>query len=273
MLVAISFGFAVILIIALFREKFGVDSILYIINDYSKLVLTSWPSVVLILGIYTLTRHHEAIDYFIKNRMTEVGPGGLKGGLEIKEATEEEIKDKTILETVKDEEETKILGQQTSENIQIEPGVARPLSPITKEFEAGRFVKVQRIETLVQHRLKEKYQDRYKASVRISNGERRTIVDGLIYSKKGNIQSAVEIKFITSKNFDVIKWIIARKLRQLLQIGIKRLVLVLVSDSFTQEDVVKIYNDNVHQAQIYFYNLEGWNLIEVEVPERDKHIF
>lgn len=264
--------FLIITFIAFYKINFGINLILHVINLYLSLILSSWPAAILVLGIYTLTKHHDAIDYFIRNRMTEVGPGGVKGVLQVKEATKEEIKDKTILETVKDEEEeNKVLGQNI--NIQIEPGVTRTPPDAIKEYASERFAKTLRIEELVQQRLREKYQDRYKSSVRISNGDRSTVVDGLIYSKKEKIQSAIEIKYVSSKSFDAIKFIVARKLRQLWSIGVKRLILVLVSDSFTQEEALRIYNDNLHQAQIYFYNLNGENLVEIEVTNREKHIF
>ena len=266
--------FFVITLIAFYKINFGVDLILHTINSYLSLVLSSWPAAILVLGIYTLTRHHDAIDYFIRNRMTEVGPGGVKGEIKIKEATEEEIEEKTIFETVKDEqEEKKVLKHSTSTNIQIEPGTTRTPPNTNKEHVLERFAKTLRVEELVQQRLKEKYLDLYKPSVRISSGDKGTVVDGLVYSKKEKIHSAIVIKYVSSKNFDAIKFIVARKLRQLWSIGVKRLTLVLVSDSFTQEEALKIYNDNLHQAQVFFYNLDGENLTEIEIPDREKRIF
>lgn len=266
--------FFVITLIAFYRISFGVDLVLHTINFYLSLILSSWPATILVLGIYTLTRHHDAIDYFIRNRMTEVGPGGVKGGLHIKEATKEELEQKTIFETVKDEqEENKVLKHSTSTDIQIEPVVARTPPNTDKEHVLERFTKTLRVEELVQQRLKEKYLDLYKPSVRISNGDKGIVVDGLIYSKKEKIQSAIEVKYVSSKNFDVIKYIVARKLRQLWSIGVRRLTLVLVSDSFTKDEALKIYNDNLHQAQVFFYNLDGENLTEIEIPDREKHIF
>lgn len=48
-----------------------------IIDDYLKLILTSWPSVILILFLFILLRHREAIDYFIKN-IKLVSPKGIE---------------------------------------------------------------------------------------------------------------------------------------------------------------------------------------------------
>jgi len=48
-----------------------------IIDDYLKLILTSWPAVILILFLFILLRHREAIDYFIKN-IKIVSPKGIE---------------------------------------------------------------------------------------------------------------------------------------------------------------------------------------------------
>lgn len=51
--------------------------VLGIVDDYLKLILTSWPAVILILSLFILLRHREAIDYFIKN-IKIVSPKGIE---------------------------------------------------------------------------------------------------------------------------------------------------------------------------------------------------
>ena len=266
--------FIVIIFIALYKIKFGIDSILYFLDSYLKLILNSWPATILILGSLIIIKQHEAISYFIKNRMTEVGPGGVKGGMHVNPATEEEVKDKTILETIKDEEDVeKIEKQKTSLLVKIEDGVPKNVPKTDNEFTLSKFNKTIQIEEIVHQKLIEKYKDKYKSAIRVTNGDKKIIVDGLIYSKNNKIRSAVEIKYISSKSFEAIKFIIHRKVKQLWNVGIKQLNLVLVSDDFVQVDVLKMYYDNVHQAQIFFYTWDGEQLTEVEIPDRVEHIF
>ena len=198
--------------------------------------------------------------------MTEVGPSGVKGSVQVKEATEEEIKDKTILETIKYEDAEKTFKS----DLQIESGIAKSVT--TNQQENERFNKILKIEACVQEALKEQYGESYKSSVRVSNGDRQVILDGLIYSKKGKIKSAVEIKYISSKRFESIRFIIARKLRQLYTFGIKRLTIFLVSDSFTEEEILDVYNQNLHQAQIYFFTWDGVSTKELKIPNRKNPI-
>lgn len=51
--------------------------ILIVFDEYLKLILTSWPAVILILAIFVLLRHKGAIDEFIKKRLKSAGPHGV----------------------------------------------------------------------------------------------------------------------------------------------------------------------------------------------------
>ena len=51
--------------------------ILIVFDEYLRLILTSWPAVVLILVVFVLLRHKEAIDEFIKKRLKSAGPHGV----------------------------------------------------------------------------------------------------------------------------------------------------------------------------------------------------
>lgn len=55
-------------------------SFLIIVDSYLRLVLSSWPAVILILGLFLLIKFRAAIDYFIRNKLESIGPDGIKGG-------------------------------------------------------------------------------------------------------------------------------------------------------------------------------------------------
>ena len=50
-----------------------------VIDGYLRLILISWPAVVFILGMVLFLKFEDAVKYFIKYRMTDIGPGGIKG--------------------------------------------------------------------------------------------------------------------------------------------------------------------------------------------------
>jgi len=55
---------------------FLIQQTLTVIDVYLKLILTSWPAVLLILSLFIILRHRGAIDNRIKN-IKSLGPGGV----------------------------------------------------------------------------------------------------------------------------------------------------------------------------------------------------
>ena len=257
----------------LFSGRIRISELLLVINDYTKLVLVSWPASILIICLVLLQKHHEAIDHFIRNRMTEVGPGGVKGEpVKIKGATESEIKQQRIKETKEDDKV--IEGLVTKDKpLNVETGVHKVVPKSTKEEVIKRYQKIYRIEEVVQTNLIDRYADRYKSQVKITNHEKSVIVDGVVYLKNSKKPTAIEIKYISSKNYEAIRFIIARKKTKLAPLGVSQLILILVGDNITQEEAFKVQEENLHQAKIYFYNWDSGILKEVEIPYRDEHIF
>ena len=261
------------IMVDLFSGRIRISELLLVINDYTKLVLVSWPASILIICLVLLQKHHEAIDHFIRNRMTEVGPGGVKGEpVKIKGATESEIKQQRIKETKEDDKV--IEGLVTKDKpLNVETGVHKVVPKSTKEEVIKRYQKIYRIEEVVQTNLIDRYADRYKSQVKITNHEKSVIVDGVVYLKNSKKPTAIEIKYISLKNYEAIRFIIARKKTKLAPLGVSQLILILVGDNITQEEAFKVQEENLHQAKIYFYNWDSGILKEVEIPYRDEHIF
>lgn len=259
-------------IIELFQGTLEIRDLWVLADSYAKLILTSWSASILLISLVILTRHYESIDYFIRKRMTEVGPSGVKGSVSIDEATNSEMKQKTIKETKEDDKVAMGISGKDRE-IKLQTGVTKDTPNTTKEEVLKRYKKISQIEEAVQTNLIDTYNDRYKPQVRISSGDKKVIVDGLLYSKKGKIKTAIEIRYISSKRYEVLRYIISRKLRQLSQFGIKRLTMILVGDNISKEEAQKIQDENLHQAKMYFYNWIDDNLSEVELSSRDTHIF
>lgn len=242
--------FTYVTILALFRASFGVASILTILDTYSKLILSSWPATIFILGIIVLWRHHDAIDHFIRERMTGIGVDGIKGDL-ISSASDTEIKTKTILDKNVDE---KIESKTIINHTKIE---SKPTPEIINSKNQERYKKVLEVENLVHTSLIEKYGEQYKPQVKLSSpGKIDIILDGIILSH-GKISAAVEIKYVSSKNYDAIRFIIARMKTKLATRGITRLIMVIVGDGLTKEDAQKIKETNLNLTKrIFFYRRE-----------------
>lgn len=261
------------IIFDLFAEKIKVLDILLVINNYINLVVVSWPASILIITLVVLQKHHEAIDHFIKYRMTELGPGGVKGEqIKLKDATESEIKQERIKETKEDDRViNSLIVNSKSEVLENTPRV--PVPNTTNEGVAHRYLKISQIEEIVQTSLIDKYSERYKSQVKVTNQGKSLILDGILYPKVGKSPIAIEIKYMSSKRYEVIKFIIARKRTQLASLGISKLVLILVGDNITQEEALRVQEENLHQAKIFFYNWDGNSIKEVEISSRNKHIF
>jgi hypothetical protein len=261
-------------IISLFNGSIKLNDILGVIDSYIKLILSSWPASILIISSVVLYKHHDAINHFIKNRMTEIGPGGVKGETyKVKDATDSEIKHQRIKEVQEDDKVIEGILEKKQSEINIETGIRNIPPESQKEEVIKRYQKISQIEEAVQTSLIAKYADRYKSQVKVSNNEKSIILDGILYSKNGKKPTAIEIKYISSKNYEAIKFIISRKKTKLAVFGIKRIILVLVGDSISPEEASEIQKDNQHQSEIYFYNWDNGGLTEIETPLINKHLF
>lgn len=79
-LIKLIFGLAVFLGIAIYQTYWParwISSLLNILDNYLRLIIVSWPIIILIIFIFLLIRHREAIDYFIRYRLKSVGPQGV----------------------------------------------------------------------------------------------------------------------------------------------------------------------------------------------------
>lgn len=55
-------------------------SVLFNVSDsYLRLIIISWPAAIIILGLVLFIKFEDSIGYFIKYRMTEAGPSGVRG--------------------------------------------------------------------------------------------------------------------------------------------------------------------------------------------------
>lgn len=241
-------GVSVTLFIDLLLINFSIISLLKIADVYFRLILSSWPAAVLILGLYVLTNHRDSLDHFIKNRMTKFGPGGIEGKVDIIDATEDELRRETIKEVTDEEKEERT---KADDSVIIESHIPKSIPNTDKEHVIERFNKKIIIEGLVQSKLKEKYGSLYRPGVRIIKANKELIADGLLYTPKGS-RSVIEIKYIPSKNFDSLPFIIHRKLSKLRYLGIKRMTVVVVAEGLTVEDALPSYKNNLHHSQIYF---------------------
>ncbi len=55
--------------------------LLSVLDQYAPLILNSWPTAILVIGLTLLITQRSSIDEFIRKRMTKAGPGGVEGGI------------------------------------------------------------------------------------------------------------------------------------------------------------------------------------------------
>ncbi len=252
-------GFVIILLIALFRVSFGVYDILIILDVYLRLLLSSWPGSILFLGLFVLWRHHGAIDHFIRNRMTNIGPDGIKAGITTSSASDADLKSKTIQEVVEVEEQTP--SKKTDYKVLSETNI-------------DKYDKISRIESILQASLVERYGERYKSQVKLSMEGKSIVVDGILYSKNGKKATAIEIKYVSSlTGYDTLRFIIARFKMKLAQFGIKRLYVIVVGDHLSEEIAIKIQEANLNLVRMFFYKNADGTLTEIPLPSRQEKLF
>ncbi len=265
-------------IIAIFLYTCAIDIVGYgmrtgeylrVVDKYAQLLLTSWPATILTLGLLLFVRQHSAIDYFIRSRLTSIGPDGLHAAPITQPASDTEVKQKAILEDKEEQKVTKNIQKQLTYTVTADSRRAEVEGVEANDDAFARYKRAATVEEMVQTMLIARYGDRYAPKVKITVGDiKPLILDGIIYSKLGIKSQAVEIKYVSRKSFDALRFILTRLKEKLILAGIRRLTVVVVSDGLTEEDAIKIQEQNLNIARMYFFNLTGDKLESVPIPSR-----
>lgn len=248
---------------------YGLNTGAYLraLDKYAQVVLTSWPATILILGLLLFVRQHNAIDYFIRTRLTSIGPDGLHATPVTQPASDTEVKQKAIFEDKEEQKVTKNIQKKLTYTVATDSREAEVEG--AEDDVIARYTKAVAVEEMVQTRLIARYGDLYAPQVKITVGDKKPLIlDGIIYSKTGIKSQAVEIKYVTRKSFDALRFILTRLKEKLILAGIRRLVVVVVSDGLTEADAVKLQEQNLNIARMYFFNLKGDKLERVSIPSR-----
>ena len=142
--------------------------------------------------------------------------------------------------------------------------------------------KIQEVEKLVQQFLKDKFQENFRPSMKLSTTKEGPglVLDGLIY-ENSQIKEIIEIKYISSENFEPFFFIASRFINKLIKLGIKLPVrFLIISEHMTKvkanmlnDQLVKIdyanrslyYNISASKAQ--YFKINNNKLIEVKIDE------
>lgn len=73
--------FIFVLFVIAIINKFDQNILIHKVDNYLKTIITSWPAVVLILGLIFLMDQHDAIEEFVGKRITHVGRDGVTAAL------------------------------------------------------------------------------------------------------------------------------------------------------------------------------------------------
>jgi hypothetical protein len=144
-----------------------------------------------------------------------------------------------------------------------------------------RIEKLINIEKLVNSRLRAIYGNNYAPQMKINNDiGKQMIADGIIY-KDGKINELVEIKYVSSKSFNALRYICVRFLNRVVKLGLKipKVKFVIVSPEMDEVSATAIKNDfsylnfvisdfkdNLPRIAFVFFKQDNSALVEIK-PE------
>lgn len=270
-------SFILVTIVNLLVFGFNTTEIFKITDQYLKLILTSWPASVIIIGSLLLLKQQDAIDEFIRKRMTSIGPSGVNAASSVvSDASEKEIKTKAI------EDIRQVVAEDTppldsldklskkEESFAIEENVQRAIPNTKNQDFLAKLKKARVIEEHIQVYLLAKYGETYKPNIKLNKNGASIILDGILTLKKNKF-CAVEIRYIgASKKSEALKFIIIRLRDKLRSFGIRKLLLIMVADDINAEEATKIKDTLTGLVVVDFYNFKNGTIEQVEIPNVTK---
>ncbi len=251
--------FGISVIVSVVSGGLDVNKILGLFDSYARLVLSSWPAAILLLGSLLLVRHRDAVDHFIRNRMTGVGFDGVRGDVIAAEASDGEVKIKEVADAKVDEE---IATAQTP--IVIEDGIDKPSPHTLKKEVYERYKKRKEVEDRMQTILISKFPDTYRPHVKLTMGSGKSLIlDGLLTTYDGSMMQAVEIKYIQKELFPSLKYTLGRLLEKLELFGVKKMTAIIIADDLTQEDALRINDMLKTPIKRFFFSWHDDELTEI----------
>ncbi len=257
--------------------KYGFKDIGYLakIDEYLKVILTAWPASFIIVMTILLFTQKNALDYFIKNRMTKLGFDGVSGDVltspasdgEMREKNVEDVKDESALQEAPDSEEV----NSQLDGVTLESNVANKPPNTINESAYKKFKERERVEEIVQTVLIDNFGDRYKSQVKLSkkDGE-KIILDGIIYSYSGQMR-AVEIKYVKyAPQHSGLHFILSRLRDKLEGYGINKLIVIVVSENMDEELADKMREFVKAKVAMFFFKLTAEDTLEQIVSEINK---
>jgi len=133
-----------------------------------------------------------------------------------------------------------------------------------------RIKKIKKVEELIQSFLIDKFGDKYHRNMKLTASRGSFIVDGLVV-KNEKIKYIIEIRYITEKSFQNLKYLIIKFREKLARIlGVKkRIIMLVVSDSMTLEQATSMWLENKGLADLYFFQLIDDSLKEIHLGDKN----
>jgi len=186
-------------------------------------------------------------------------------------ANEEEIEDKI-------QGETKDIGKKENSALTVSKNEENEKAPL-KEYALQRFNKIKKVEELVFKKLTEKYGDDFVSNLKVENNfGKKIILDGVLL-KNNKPNTIIEIKYISIKSLEALKYIGSRYIKRLLNVGMKLPInFIIVSDEINETDAYKIKRDfnfisfvknisadsSLPKITTEFYKFDNGNLVMIE---------
>ncbi len=142
----------------------------------------------------------------------------------------------------------------------------RPINTTSKRA-LERAQKIKKAEERLMPILQSELGDSFEPHMKILNSpgnEKPLIVDGVI-RRKGKVKLIVEIKYITERSFENLKFLIYRYRQKLNKLGIKgRILMVVASEEMTKEAAQEMYNENKKAANLMFFKVDNEKVERIE---------
>lgn len=172
---------------------------------------------------------------------------------------------KTVAAFAKKAKEYEINKKLITENKIKIPEVPSEPEESAIEYINNKLKKVKIIEKKISDYMEEKYGKNYHSYVKYSNTDRMVIFDGIINYDDGT-ETVVEIKFLTRKDFPILKKVITHVNREISSFDIcANLLLVIVSEKLTKDDIKSILKENQNEANFIFFKYRNNKIINIKI--------
>lgn len=174
-------------------------------------------------------------------------------------ATEEDLEEK-------EEEIKEIIDEPDLNELDIELNQNERLGSPKKE---DIFLKKKKFKDYFSTFYKEKYPEKYRSYVKISNNSNNIVFDGAVINKSGKVKEVFEFKLITKGSLKSMKFIIRRMEQKFMKLGISpHINLFIAAENLKEDDIKDMIIELSWKVNLAIFNIEDAKLKPLFLDER-----